>query len=107
MTISFLNKDKNQFKIILFIFYYLLFISAFYINENSTGGAYQDYLGYLDLINLFTYDFKGTLLTFDKYGERHSPIILIVLTPFYKFGLSDEIIRLIFFHLSIISVYFF
>ena len=45
MTISFLNKQNNKTKIILFSSYYLIFYLAFYINENSTGGAYQDFLG--------------------------------------------------------------
>ena len=53
MTISFLNKQNNKTKIILFSSYYLIFLSAFYINENSTGGAYQDFLGYKNLIELF------------------------------------------------------
>ena len=83
MTIFFLNKENNYFKIIIFAVYYLFFFSAFYINENSSGGAYQDYIGYKNLINLFINDFKGTLLTFDQYGERHSPVILIILTLFW------------------------
>ncbi len=107
MSISFLNKDNNYFKIIFFTIYYVIFISAFYINEDSSGGAYGDYMGYRVLIDLFTNDFKGTLLTFDQYGERHSPVLLIILTLFYKSGVSDEMIRFIFFNTSIISVIFF
>jgi hypothetical protein len=107
MPISILNKDNNYFKIISFIIYYIFFVSAFYLNEDSTGGAYRDYEGYRDLIDLFSNDFKATFLSFDQYNERHSPLILIILTPFYKFGISDYIIRLVFFHTSIISVIFF
>ena len=107
MTISFLNKENNNFKIILFSIYYIFFLIAFYLNENSSGGALQDYIGYKNLINLFINDFKGTLLTFDQHGERHSPAILILLTLFYKSGLNDELIRFIFFNFSIVSVFFF
>ena len=107
MPISFLNKDNNNFKIIFFTLYYIFFITAFYINEDSTGGAFNDYLGYKNLINLFINDFKETLLNFDQYGERHSPITIILLSQFYKTGLSDELIRFFFFNTSIISVIFF
>ncbi len=107
MTISFLNKQNNKTKIILFSSYYLIFLSAFYINENSTGGAYQDFLGYKNLIELFLNDFNQTFLNFDKYGERHSPLIIILLSLLYKIELSDWIIRFIFFNFSIISILFF
>ena len=107
MTIFFLNKKDIKPKFFLFCGYYLIFLSAFYINENSTGGAYQDYLGYKDLINLFLKDFKETLLTFDQYGERHSPLTIIILSFLFKLELSDEIIRFIFFNFSIVSIIFF
>ena len=107
MPISFLNKDNNYFKIIFFTVYYIFFITAFYISEDSTGGAFNDYIGYKNLINLFINDFKETLLTFDQYGERHSPVTIILLSQFYKTGLSDELIRFFFFNTSIISVIFF
>ena len=107
MPISFLNKDNNYFKIIFFTIYYIFFITAFYINEDSTGGAFNDYVGYKNLIDLFINDFKETFLTFDQYGERHSPVTIILLSQFYKTGLSDELIRFFFFNTSIISVIFF
>ena len=107
MIISFLNKENNNFKIILFSIYYIFFLIAFFLNENSNGGALQDYSGYKKLINLFINDFSGTLLTFDQYGERHSPVLLILLTIFYKSGLNDELIRFIFFNFSVISIFFF
>ena len=106
MTNSFLNKE-NKPKFFLFLTYYLIFLSAFYTNENSTGGAYQDYLGYKDIIELFLKDFKKTLLTFDQYGERHSPVTIILLSLFYKIHFSDTFIRFIFFNFSIISIFFF
>lgn len=107
MPVSFLNKDNNYFKIIFFTIYYIFFITAFYINEDSTGGAFNDYVGYKNLIDLFINDFKETFLTFDQYGERHSPVTIILLSQFYKTGLSDELIRFFFFNTSIISVIFF
>ena len=107
MTISFLNKENNKSKIILFCSYYIIFLSAFYIDENSTGGAYQDYLGYKNLIELFIKDFNETLLNFHEYGERHSPLTIIILSFLYKLKLSDELIRFLFFNFSTISIFFF
>ena len=91
-----LNSNIISTKLLIFIAYYLVFLTAFYLNEDSNGGAYQDYLGYKNIINLFLEDFKLTLLTFDELGERHSPIIIILLTLFYKLGITDELIRFVF-----------
>ena len=102
-----LNSNIISTKLLIFIAYYLVFLTAFYLNEDSNGGAYQDYLGYKNIINLFLEDFKLTLLTFDELGERHSPIIIILLTLFYKLGITDELIRFVFFNFSIISCIFF
>ncbi len=107
MTTNFLNIKDSNLKYFFFIFYYLIFLSSFYIQEDSTGGAYNDYRGYKELIELFISDFKNTFLNFDQFGERHSPVIIILLSIPYKIGLSDEFIRFIFFNISIISIYFF
>ena len=107
MTISFLDKQNNNSKPIIFVIYYLIFLSAFLINENSSGGAYQDYSAYKGIMTLFINDFTGTLLSFDELNERHSPVIIILLSILYKLELSDTLIRFIFFNFSIISVVFF
>ena len=100
------NIEINK-KIFIFLVYYLIFLTAFYLNEDSNGGAYADYLGYKSIIELFLKDFKLTLFTFDELGERHSPIIIILITLFYKLGIADEVIRFVFFNFSIISCIFF
>ena len=107
MTISFMEKQNNYSKIFIFPIYYLVFLLAFLINENSTGGALQDYQGYRGLIDLFIKDFTGTFLSFDQFNERHSPLIIILLSYLYKLELSDTLIRFIFFNFSIISIIFF
>ena len=81
MPISFLNKDNNYFKIIFFTVYYIFFITAFYISRILLVELFNDYIGYKNLINLFINDFKETFLTFDQYGERHSPVTIILLSP--------------------------
>ena len=45
MTISFLEKRNNNYKLIIFPIFYVN-NNAFLIDENSTGGAYQDYTAY-------------------------------------------------------------
>ena len=107
MTISFLEKRNNNYKLIIFPIFYIAFLVAFLIDENSTGGAYQDYTAYKGIMDLFIHDFSGTLLSFDQLGERHSPIIIILLSYLYKIELSDTLIRFIFFNFSIISIIFF
>ena len=107
MTISFIEKENNYFKIFIFPIYYLIFLLAFLINENSTGGALQDYQGYRGLIDLFIKDFTGTFLSFDQFNQRHSPLTIILLSYLFKLELSDTLIRFIFFNFSIISIIFF
>ena len=92
-------------KTIFFIpaFLYLSLILGFFLNEDSNGGAFVDYQSYINLIRLFVLDFNNTLLNFDNYGERHSPVLIILLSFFYKINIDDSVIRLINLNFSIIS----
>ena len=96
-------------KTIFFIpaFLYLSLILGFFLNEDSNGGAFVDYQSYINLIRLFVLDFNNTLLNFDNYGERHSPVLIIILSFFYKINIDDSVIRLINLNFSIISIIFF
>jgi len=96
-------------KTIFFItaFLYITLIIGFFFNEDSNGGAIMDYKSYGNLIQYFTSDFNNTFLNFDKYEERHSPVLIILLSFFYKINIDDTIIRLINLNFSIISVIFF
>ena len=105
MTILSFRFDKNT-TLILFVFY-LSYLLGFILGEDSNGGAIMDYMGYRSIINHFILDFKNTFLNFDQYGERHSPILIIILSFFYKLNVDDHIIRLVNLHLSIISIIFF
>ena len=65
-------------------------------------GAYKDWIGaYLNPVKDFSQNFSSTLLNYDDYGQRHSPIYLIFLSTFLRFDFSFETIRLIHLHLSI------
>ena len=106
MTTSAAKINKYIFLIPPIILYgsYLL---GFFLNEDSNGGAFLDYKGYIPIIYDFVSNFNNTFLNFDKYGERHSPILIIILSFLYKINIDDTLIRLINLNFSIISIIFF
>ena len=88
-------------KIFLFILYTSLLI-GFYFEENLNYGSYLDWVkAYNPVLEDFSKDFKNTLLNYDSYGQRHSPVYIIFLSILLKFGLSFDFIRLIHLHISI------
>ena len=102
-------KKSNLINFFLFIFLYLTLILGFIFNENLNFGSYYDWIYvYKVPINDFSLNFKETLLSYDQYGQRHSPIYLIFLSIFLKLGLSFEIIRVIHLHLclSLILIFY-
>jgi len=103
------SKKSNLINFFLFIFLYLTLILGFIFNENLNFGSYYDWINvYKAPINDFSLNFKETLLSYDQYGQRHSPIYLIFLSIFLKIGLSFEIIRIIHLHLclSLILIFY-
>ena len=105
MTTS--NFKFNKIIMVILMTLYLFYLLGFIFNEDSNGGAMPDYQGYRSIINFFVLDFKNTFLNFDEYNERHSPVLLIILSFFNKLNIDDYTIRLINLHLSIISILFF
>ncbi len=105
MTLLSFKFTKNTTFILVVL--YLSYLLGFILGEDTNGGAIIDYMGYLSIIDNFILDFKHTFLNFDQYGERHSPILIIILSFFYKLNIDDYTIRLINLHLSIISIIFF
>ena len=89
----------------LFFLGTLLFISiilAYIFSEDSLGGARNDYLFHEKFIILFAEDFKSTFINYGQ-GElyaRNSPVFYIVLSFFYKSGISLDVIR----YLNVISI---
>ena len=106
MTTSRIEIDKKQNTIII-VSLYLFYLLGFLLNEDSNGGASVDYDTYRSIINNFVLDFKNTFLNYDKFGERHSPVLIMILSLFYKLNIEDYIIRLVSLNLSIISIIFF
>jgi len=105
MTLLSFKFTKNTTFILVVL--YLSYLLGFILGEDTNGGAIMDYMGYRSIIDNFILDFKHTFLNFDQYGERHTPILIIILSFFYKLNIDDYTIRLINLHLSIISIIFF
>jgi len=73
-----------------------------FYGENLNYGSYYDWVGSnRDPIKDFSNNFTYTLLNFDSYGHRHSPIYLIFLSLFLDLGLDFNQVRLVHLHLCI------
>ena len=100
---------KNSYmKEILFLFIlYLTLIISFFFGENSTGGAIIDYNNQQSISKKFSENFLSTLLSFDSFNTRHSPVLIIFLSLFEKINLPDLLIRLIHLHICLLLPIFF
>ena len=96
-------------KWLLFIFLlYLSLILSLLLGENSTGGAIIDYTNQKKISQNFSTNFYETLMNYDKFTTRHSPILIIFLSFFEKLNFSDFFIKFIHLNLSLIlPIYFF
>ena len=101
------HKNKQFYYYLLGVFLYLSLIGGFIINENSSGGAYGDYLTNKEIIYKFSTNFFETLVHFDKENTRHSPFLYLILSLFKKIGLSDLNIRIINLHFLLLTIFFF
>ena len=99
---SFLKKET-----VLLIFLYLSLLISFVIGENSTGGAILDYNNQKNISEEFSINFINTLLTYDNFTTRHSPILIIVLSFFEKINIPDSLIRIIHLHFCLLIPFFF
>ena len=94
----YLKSFNTNFYIKEIIFFTILYIGlfvGFYFNENSTGGAYLDYISQKVNTKSFSEDFLYTLLNYDNFSTRHSPILSILLSFFEKLNFKDYLIRFI------------
>tara|TARA_B100001057_G_scaffold92502_1_gene88774 strand:- start:888 stop:2129 length:1242 start_codon:yes stop_codon:yes gene_type:complete len=88
----------------LFFLLYLSLLVGFFFNENSSGGALPDFLVRFDLIENFRDDFINTFFEYNRFGDRHSPVLVMILALFGKSGLEIDTIRLVHLHLLPILV---
>ena len=93
---------------LVFLFLYLSLVFGFYIDENLNFGSIGDWL-YTDkpVIKALSEDIKKTLLNYESFGHRHSPLYLIFLSFFYKLGIPFDLIRFLHLNLSIFLIYYF
>jgi len=98
---------ENQFSIILLLSFYCLLLLGFIFDENSTGGAYPDYVNQKEISIFFANDFFNSLFNYDKFSHRHSPVIPAFFSLLEKINLNDSYIRLISLHLGLLLPIFF
>ncbi len=100
--------SNNYFATTLFILLYISLLIGFYFDENLNSGSYNDWIGTnYPAIKGFAFDFKNSILNYDNFNHRHSPVYLIFLSFFYKIGLSSDLLRLLHLHLALFLIYFF
>ena len=63
---------------ILIILFYFSLLLGFFLDEDSIGGAFNDYEGHAHIAEKFKSNFLYTLLNYNDLGHRHSPIFYIV-----------------------------
>ena len=102
------NFFKNYNIFLLFFTLYLSLVVGFYFDENLNYGAIPDW-SYTDfpVIKDLSVDTKKTLLDYESYGHRHSPVYLIFLSLFRRIGFSFEAIRFLHLNISLLLIYFF
>ena len=97
-----IRNSHNLSLISFFLLLYLSLIAGFYLGEDSNGGAYLDYYGQKNVSESFAVNFKQTLLDYDNFATRHSPILIIFLSFFEKLNFNDELIRIIHLHICML-----
>ena len=102
---NFFFKFKVSYTYFCFIF---KFTCGFFLGENSTGGAFQDYLNQKQITLQFSKNFLETLLNYDNLTTRHSPILLIILSQLEQIISNDFCYQInLFAFLSFASITFF
>ena len=89
---------KNSLIIFLTFIIYLSFVLGFYFNENATGGAIGDYNVKRVLITNFSEKFLETLLNFDQFQDRHTPIMTMYFSIFERLNINETLIRFLHLH---------
>tara|TARA_Y100000590_G_scaffold163945_1_gene187888 strand:+ start:7148 stop:8395 length:1248 start_codon:yes stop_codon:yes gene_type:complete len=94
---GYLNKISNKSSIFLFVTLYATLLIGFFLGEDSTGGAFADYLNQKRIAKNFALNFFDSFLNYGSGNEssRHSPVLVILLSIFEKLKLNDLVIRLI------------
>jgi hypothetical protein len=92
--------------IIIFALLYLSLIIGFLFDENSSGGAFTDFNLRISIINQFITDFKFAFFNYDTLGDRHSPVLPIIIYYLLQLGLELSEIRFLHLHLLLLIIFF-
>ena len=92
--------------VIIFSLLYLSLIIGFLFGENSSGGAVTDFNLRISIINQFTADFKFAFFNYDTLGDRHSPVLPIIISTIQQFGFELSEIRFLHVHLLPLIIFF-
>lgn len=98
---SFLQK---KFDIVILILLYFSLIIGFFLNEDLNGGARSDYEGYKIIIKKFNENLKYFFLNYNEFGNRHSPVTIILLSFIQNIFLNDVVTRFIFLHINLLLI---
>lgn len=97
----YLSNNTNKTLIALVLYFSLLI--GFYFGENTSGGAYDDFIILrIKLIESFKNDFIATFLSYNDFGDRHSPLLMMLLSFLSVLGIEIDVIRFI--HLNILPL---
>jgi len=94
---------KNSNKTLISLTLYFTLLIGFYFGENSSGGAYDDFISLrIPLIESFKNNFVDTFLNYDSFGDRHSPLLMMVISVLSIVEIDLELIRFI--HLNLLPL---
>ena len=96
---------NNTNKMGIFFILYFSLLAGYYFGENSSGGAYPDFQMRIGLIDSFKNNFKETFLNYHNFSDRHSPLLIIIISYLNNLGIDLNIIRLI--HLNLVPLLIF
>ena len=106
MIIPNILKNRN-YSVILFLILYISLLAGFFFNENATGGAIGDYGVKRLLIVNFSENFIETLLNFDQFGDRHTPVMTMYFSIFEKLKINETVVRFFHLHIALLVVFAF
>ena len=91
----------------VYISLYLTLLIGFYFNEDFAGGYKVDYLIYKNITSVFILDLKNSLIFYEKFNVKASPIFILLLTYIHKILNNDTFVRFLNLNFSLILPYLF
>ena len=100
--------NNYRYTISLSFILYSSLVVGFIFGEDLNFGATMDWHGTnYPVIKDSAVNLKKTLLNYENYGHRHSPIYPVFLGQFLKLGFSYDYIRFIHLNISLLLIYIF